>query len=109
MLALGCVSVSGAAQFQRFFNCGRTVRWLLPLESSRFMHLVVLFVHQGADCDAEQLALTEQVFDAASGEPGAVARGQPCLIVDDFNVEPTKIPCLLNGTTAGLWVDLEVA
>ena len=47
--------------------------------------------HQVADSsDAEQLALTEQLFDAALGELGVVARGQPCLIVGDFNVEPTK-------------------
>ena len=35
-----------------------------------------------------------------------VARGQPCLIVGDFNVDPTKIPCLAKGISAGLWVDL---
>ena len=29
------------------------------------MHLVVLYGYQGADSDAEQLALTEQLFDAA--------------------------------------------
>ena len=34
---------------------------------------------------------------------------QPCLIVGDFNVEPTKIPCLSKGIFAGLWVDLESA
>ena len=52
--------------------------------------VVVLYVYQGADSDVEQLALTEQLFDAALGELGVVARGQPCLIVGDFNVEPTK-------------------
>ena len=31
--------------------------------------------------------------------------GQPCLLVGDFNVEPTKIPCLAKGISAGLWVD----
>ena len=61
------------------------------------MHLVVLFGYQGAAGDAEQLALTEQLFDAALGELGAVARGQPCMPVGDFNVEPTKIPCLAKG------------
>ena len=50
------------------------------------MHLVVLYGYQGADSDAEQLALTEQLFDAL-GELGVVARGQPCLIVGDFHVE----------------------
>ena len=31
----------------------------------------------------------------------------PCMLVGDFNVEPTKIPCLAKGISAGLWVDLE--
>ena len=39
------------------------------------------------------------------GELHAVASGQPCLLVGDFNVEPTKIPCLAKGISAGLWVD----
>ena len=38
-----------------------------------------------------------------------VARGQPSLIVGDFNVEPTKIPCLAKGISAGLWVDQDAA
>ena len=36
----------------------------------------------------------------------SVATGQPCLLVGDFNVEPTRIPCLAKGISAGLWVDL---
>ena len=59
------------------------------------MHLVVLYGYQGADSDAEQLALTEQLFDAALGELSVVARGQPCLLVGDFNVEPTIKKLLL--------------
>ena len=47
----------------------------------------MLYGYQGADSDAKQLALTEQLFDAASGELGVVARGQPCMLVGDFNVE----------------------
>ena len=27
------------------------------------------------------------------------------MLVGDFNVEPTKIPCLAKGISAGLWVD----
>ena len=80
---------------------------MLPLGFGRFMHLVVLYGFQGADTDAEQLALTDQLFDAALGELHAVASGQPCLLVVDFNVEPTKIPCLAKGISAGLWVDFE--
>ena len=112
---VGVVSLRGAplalptfatAQFRRFFDCGRAVRCLLPLGSGRFMHLFVLYAYQGADSDAEQLALTEHFFDAALGELSVVARGQLCLRVGDFNVEPTKIPCLAKGISAGLWVDL---
>ena len=64
---------------------------------------------QGADSDAEPLSLTEQLFDAALGELSVVARGQPYLLVGDFNVESTKIPCLAKGISAGLWVDMEEA
>ena len=97
------------AQFKSFFDCGRAVRCRLPLAAGRFMHLHVLYGHQGADADTGQLALTERLFDAAFGELGVVARRQPCLHVGDFNLEPTKIPCLAKGISAGLWVDFEEA
>ena len=74
---------------------------MVPLGSGRFMHLVVLYGFQGADSDAEQLSLTEHFFDAAVGELSVVARSQPCLLVGDFNVEPTTIPCLAKGISAG--------
>ena len=96
-------------RFKMFFDCGRAVRCLLPLGAGRFMHLFVLYGYQGADIDTEQLAVTDQLFDAALGELSVVARGQPCLLVGDFNVEPTKIPCLAKGISAGLWVDFEEA
>ena len=111
---VGVVSLRGAplalptfvtSQFKSFFDCGRAVRCLLLLASGWFLHLFVLYGYQGADSDAEQLALTDQLFDAALGELHAVASGQPCLLVGDFNVEPTKIPCLAKGISAGLWVD----
>ena len=65
---VGVVSLRGAplalptfatAQFKSSFDCGRVVRCLLPLASGRFLHLCVLYGYQGADTDAEQLALTE--------------------------------------------------
>ena len=85
------LSTFAAAQFRRFFDCGRAVRCLVPLGFGRFMHLFVLYGFQGADTDAEQLALTEQLLDATLGELSVVSRGQPCFLVGDFNVEPTKI------------------
>ena len=71
---VGVVSLRGAplalptfvtAQFKSFFDCGRAIRCLLPLASGRFLHLCVLYGYQGADTDPEQLALTDQLFDAA--------------------------------------------
>ena len=35
--------------------------------------------------------------------------GSALFAVGDFNVEPTKIPCLAKGISAGLWVDLEAS
>ena len=115
---VGVISLRGAplslpsiatAQFQLFFDCGTAVRCVLPLGGGRVMHLVVLYGYQGADRDSERLALTDQLLDAALGELGVLAREQPCLLVGDFNVEPTKIPCLATGIMAGLWVDLEAS
>ena len=115
---VGVVSLKGAPLalptfatpgFERFFGLGRAVRCLVPLGCRRFMHLVVLYGYFGADSCAEKLQLTNQLFEAALGELAVVARGQPCLIVGDFNVEPTKIPCLAKGISAGLWVDLEAS
>ena len=63
--------------------------------------MFVLYGYQGADADAEQLALTDQLFDAALGEVSIVARGQLCLLVGAFNVEPTKI--LLPGKSDFGW------
>ena len=96
------------ASLLTYVALGRAVRCLLPLNT--FMHLVVLYGYQGADNSAEQLQLTDQLVDAASGELAVVARGQSCLVVGDFNVEPTKIPSLATkGLSAGLWVDLEAS
>ena len=115
---VGVVSLRGAdlslptfatAQFKRFFDCGRAVRCMLPLGAGWFMHLVVLYGYQGADADPEQLALTDHLFGVALGELSVVVRGQPCMLVGDCNVEPTKIPRLAKGISAGLWVDLEVS
>ena len=75
-----------------FVTSGRAVRCLLPLGVGRFMHLFVLYDNRGADTDAEQLALTEQLFDAALGELSVVARVQPCLA---------------KAISAGPWVDFE--
>ena len=90
---VGVVSMKGAptsmptfatAQFQRFFDCGGAVRCLLLLGKGRFLNLVVLSGCHGADTDAEELAVTEQLFDAALAELAVVAGGSLCLLPGDF-------------------------
>ena len=74
---VGVVSLptSATAQFKLlFFDCGRAVRCMLPLGCGRFLHLVVLYEHQGTDREAEKLALTDQLLDTGSGELGVVSR-----------------------------------
>ena len=45
--------------------------------------------------------LTSVLFDAGSCEPEVVGKGQPTISVGSFNIEPTKIPSLLKGISAG--------
>ena len=83
---------------------------MLPLGSGRFMHLVVLYGYQGADHDPEQLALTEQLFDAALGELSIVARGSALLGCWRLQRGAHQNPLpLAKGISTGLWVDLEEA
>ena len=70
-------------------------------------HLVVVYGFQGASTDPEKLRLTEKLLDAILCELAVVASGQPCLIVGDLNIEPDRIPCLLQGFMAGHWFDLQ--
>ena len=53
--------------FERFFGLGGAVRCLVLLGCRRFMHLVVLYGYHGADSSAEQVQLTNQLFEAAIG------------------------------------------
>ena len=115
---VGVVSLKGApismpsfatSAFRQFFELGRLVRCVLPLGNGRVMHLVVVYGYQGADDDAEKLSLTNQLFEAVLCELAVISRGQPCVLAGDFNVEPTKIPCLLKGIMTGLWFDLQGA
>ena len=50
--------------------------------------------------------MTDHFFDAALGELSVVASSVCWLVI---STEPTKIPCLAIGISAGLWVDLEVS
>ena len=64
------------------------------------MHLVVVYGYQGAEEDPEKLGLTNLLLEAALCELAVVAKGQPCVLAGDYNVEPRRIPCLLKGIMA---------
>ena len=95
------------AQFRIVFDQMRAVGCLLPLGNGRFVKMLVLHGVQGALCNAKKPGHADQLFDAALGV--VVARGQLSSVVCDFNVQPTKIPCLPTGISARLWYDLEAA
>ena len=97
------------AAFRGLFTLCRLVRCVLPIGQGWVVHLVAICGNQDAEDDAEKLGLTDQLFEAVLCELAVVSRGQPCLLVGDFSVEATKIPCLLKGISAGLWIDLEAA
>ena len=62
---------------------------------------MVLYGYKGADADAEQLALTEQLFDAALEELGVVARGQPSLIAGISTWSPPRFLAWPKGFRLG--------
>ena len=72
------------------------------------MHLFVLYGYQGADTDAEQLALTDQLFDAALGEVSILARGQALLLVGDFNGSPPRSFAWQKGFRLGSGLTLRL-
>ena len=55
----------------------------------------------------EKLARTERLFQAVMCELRVVGDGHPYLLLGDFNIEPSKIPCLAKGISEGLIVDFE--
>ena len=78
------------------------VRCLLPHGAGRFMHLVVLYGYQGADTDAEQLALTEQLFDAALGELGVLLPwNSPVCLLETSTWSPPKSLAWQKGFRLG--------
>ena len=97
------------AQVRNICDMGRAVRCLLFIGGKRCMDLPLIHGFQVSDGDAVQLGLTDQSVDAVLGELAVVARGQPMVMSGNFDVEPTEIPCLSKGISAGLWVDLEGA
>ena len=113
---MGVVSLRGAplslltfatAQFKRFFDCGRAVRCMLPLGSGRFLHLVVLFGFQG-DREAEKLALTDKLLDAAFGELVWLLENNHAWLLATSTWSPPKSLAWQKGSRLGSGLTLKL-
>ena len=62
-----------------------------------------------AEEDADQLQLTDKLFQAVFAEAQVVCIGQLMLIAGDLNADPSVIPCLSKGISSGRFVDLALA
>ena len=81
----------------------------LPTGKGGVVHLFVVYGNQGAEEDADQLLLSDKLLQAVLAEAHVVCIGQPMLIAGDLNVDPSVIPCLAKGISAGRYVDLALA
>ena len=95
--------------FRIFFRLGRVLRITLPTAQGGVVHLFVVCGYQGAEEDAHKLQLTDRLLQAVLAEAQVVCVGQPMLIAGDLNADPTVIPCLAKGISAGRYVDLALA
>ena len=85
------------------------MRVTLPTGNGRVVHLFVIYGYQGAEEDSDKLQLTDKLLQAVLVEAQVVCIGQPVLIAGDLNADPTAIPCLAKGISAGNFVDLALA
>ena len=115
---VGVVSPGGASlslpsfvtpQFKEFFRLGRVLRTTLPTGKGGVVHLFVVYGYQGAEGDADQLLLTDELLQAVLAEAQVVCVGQPVLIASDLNADLAVITCLAEGISAGRFVDLALA
>ena len=115
---VGVISLGGAPlslpsfvtpQFQEFYRLGRVLITTLPTSQGGVVHLFVVYGYQGAEDDAEKLMLTDRLLQAVLAEAQVICIGQPMLIAGDLNADPTVIPCLAEGISAGRYVDLASA
>ena len=52
-------------------------------------------------------SVTDLLFQAVLCELSVVGQGRHQLILGDFNVEPSKIPCLVEGISEGSLIDFD--
>ena len=74
--------------FGEFFKLGRVLRTTLLTGKGGVVHLFVVYGYQGAEQDAEQLKLADQLLQAVLAEAQVVCISQPLLIAGDLNADP---------------------
>ena len=67
-----------------FFRIGRAMRVILPLGNGGVVHLFVIYGHQGAENDPENLQLTDHLFAAVLAEARMCCSGQPVILAGEF-------------------------
>ena len=98
-------AVPSTHDFRVLVGLGRVLRSVIPVGRGRVVHVVVVYGFHLPDCDPEKLAHTEQLFQAVLCELRVVGEGHPQLLLGDFNVEPSKVPCLAKGVSEGFFVE----
>ena len=88
-----------------FFDYGRAVRCMLPLGHGGFLHMVVLHGNQGADREAEKLALTDQLLDAALGR---LHVSNPAWLLEISTWSPPRFLALQKGSRLGSGLTLKL-
>ena len=108
---VGVISMRGASVALPLLSLGASLTAVVRSDAccivgaGRFMHLVVLY---GILMLSSLLYLSScSMLLWVSWECGSGAALFDGVV--DFNVEPTKIPCLAKAISAGVWVDLEAA
>ena len=67
---------------------GRALRTTLPTGKGGVVHLFDVYGYQGAEEDADQLLLTDELLQAVLAEAQIVCVGQALLIAGSLNSDP---------------------
>ena len=94
-------------EFKEYFGLGRAIRVTLPTGEGGVVHLFVVFGYQGSEEDSDKLVLTGKLLSAVLAEAHVVSVGQ--LVLIDLTADPSILPCLAKGISAGKFIDLALA
>ena len=100
---VGVISLHGAPlslptlfdpSFKEFFRLGCSLGGWFYHWAMGIAHLFVIYGYQGAESDPEKLTLTDNLLAPVLAEAKMCCAGQPVILVDDLNGDPSIIPSL---------------